>query len=1187
VGGSSESLETGPKKLQKIAENTAIVPGMVLHRLGPFRLDTQDDLLLRGSEPVALGRRAIAVLRVLLERPGAVVSKDALITAGWHHQAVEESNLTVQIAALRRALGETHGGDSWIETIPRRGYRFIGPVVREEPDEAIGRPPPVDATPSVPSMSHDDAERRQVTAMFCELIGHPRRANTNDDLEDWREAVDAFRRCVSTTADRHEGFIAGRVGNAVFVLFGYPAAHEHDAEQAVRAGLELCAAVRTLERLAEMPLRCRVGISTGMVIVGNFIGFAERRNLEIVGDTPELAARLQMSAEPDTVVVERVTRHLLGNLFECRDLDPITIGCDAQPIRRWQVRGESVGVSRFEARRAAALSPFVGRQDEIELLLRRWDQTKLGEGRVVLLSGEPGIGKSRIGESLLARLDDEPHARLRYFCSPHHTHSPLYPFITQLNRAAGFEPGSDSGAKLDRLEALLEPTTKNVSRDVALIAELLAVPADERYPALAVGPQEKREMTLRALLEQLDGAAAQSPVLIVFEDVHWIDPTSLDLLDRTVTRVADLPVLLVMTFRPEFQPTWIGQPHVTMLPLSRLGRRDSAAIIAGLTRDKDLPDAIVEQVLAHTDGVPLFIEELTSTLLESGLLRETADSYVLDGPLPPLAIPTTLQASLLARLDRLGTGKDAALIGAAIGREFSHELIAAVSAMAPMDLEAALERLTASGLISRRGTPPDASYAFKHALVRDAAYVTMVKTRRRQLHASIAKVLIEQFRALAESLPQVVAEHYTEAGLASEALDNWVKAGRLALARSANREAVTCFEQALQLLKALPETRETLQLAIDLRLDLKPALFRLGEFKRIIDYLREGEGLARTLDDQRRLGQLYVDLCHTTGLGAHPAEAIVFGQSARAIAESLEGVPLRVMANLYLAGAYLRTGDYPQAEDLLLKVLQLLEGPEFVLTEYPAATAHSYLARIFTDRGKFEQGTAHGRKGLRLAEARQHFASVADLCWQLAYVHFARGEIRDAISLLERGLALSREWKLSYFAVLHSGGLGYAYALSGRIAEGIPLLERAVSAFGIMGNRFAQGGFTAYLAEVYLLANRLEDALEFAGRALTLAREWGLRPGEAKARWLLGEVTARRDPPEHAEGHYRDALTLAESCGMRPLGAHCHLGLGKLCRRTGAREQAQEHVAAAVTMYRDMGMDHWLVQAEAEMRQLQ
>ena len=344
-------------------------------------------------------------------------------------------------------------------------------------------------------------------------------------------------------------------------------------------------------------------------------------------------------------------------MFDCRALGADELKGLPQPVEAWQVRGEAAGVSRFEARRAGALSPLVGRQEEIELLLRRWDQAKVGEGRVVLLSGEPGIGKSRIAESLLVRLEGEPHARLRYFCSPHHTHSPLYPFIAQLERAASFEPGSSAGAKLDKLEALLKPTAKNAPRDVALIAELLAVPADGRYPALAVSPQQKREMTLTALLDQLDGVAAQSPVLIVFEDAHWIDPTSLDLLDRTVARVANLPVLLVVTFRPELQPTWVGQPHVTMLPLSRLGRRDSAGIIGGVTKGKALPDAVVEQVLAHTDGVPLFIEELTSTLLESGLLRETTDRYVLDGPLPPLAIPTTLQASLVARLDRLGLGQ--------------------------------------------------------------------------------------------------------------------------------------------------------------------------------------------------------------------------------------------------------------------------------------------------------------------------------------------------------------------------------------------------------------------------------------------------------------------------------------------------------------------------------------------------
>jgi len=787
------------------------------------------------------------------------------------------------------------------------------------------------------------------------------------------------------------------------------------------------------------------------------------------------------------------------------------------------------------------------------------------------------------------RIEGEPHTRLRYFCSPHHTHSALYPTIAQLERAASFEPGSSAVAKLDKLEALLKPTAKNAARDVALVAELLAVPLDGRYPALAASPQQKREMTLTALLDQLGGVAAKSPVLMVFEDAHWIDPTSQDLLDRTVADAANLPMLLVVTSRPELQPTWIGEPHVTMLPLSRLGRRDSAGIIGGVTKDKALPDAVVEQVLAHTDGVPLFVEELTSTLLESGLLRETQDRYVLDGPLPPLAIPTTLQASLVARLDRLGPVKDVAQIGAAIGREFSHQLIAAVSALAPMDLDAALERLTASGLLSRRGMPPVATYSFKHALVQDAAYATLLKSRRRQLHASIAKVLVERLPAMAETPPEVVAHHFTEAGLASEAIGYWRKAGQLASARWANREAVTSFEQALHLLETLPQSRENLEQAIDLRFDLRTALFPLGEFERIVGYLREAEGLARTLGDQRRLSQLSVYLCHNLWITGHPREALAFGQGALAIAEPLGDARLQLTGNLYLGLACLDTGDYRRAEQLLRQVLQWLEGDlsreRFGLAGFPAVMARDYLTRVLTNQGRFNEGIVLGQESLRLAEALEHPYSVANTCWDLAHLQIIRGELSHAGGLLERGLALCREWNLTFFSVAYTGILGYAYALSGRSAEAIPALEQALSAIETIGYGSQQPRFLGYLGEAYALAGRLEDALEFAERALSLSRERGQRPYEAWALRLLGEVTARRDPPALADGHYRDALALAEELGMRPLVAHCHLGLGKLYRRTGKRKQAKKHIATATTMYRDMGMAWWLEQAEAEMHQ--
>ncbi|MGY4314069.1 putative ATPase [Bradyrhizobium sp. JR3.5] len=395
-------------------------------------------------------------------------------------------------------------------------------------------------------------------------------------------------------------------------------------------------------------------------------------------------------------------------------------------------------------------------------------------------------------------------------------------------------------------------------------------------------------MTLTSILDQLDGMAAQSPVLIVIEDVHWIDPTSLDLVDRLVARVANIAVLLVATFRPEFQPTWVGQPHVTMLPLSRLGRRDSAGIIRSITKEKALPSAIVEQIVSHTDGVPLFIEELTSTLLESGLLRETTDAYVHDGPLPPLSIPTSLQASLVARLDRLASVRDVAQIGAAIGREFSHELIEAVASLSPESLEAALERLTASGLISRRGTPPEATYSFKHALVQDAAYVTMLKSRRRQLHANIAKVLVERFAALAETLPEVVAHHFTEAGRASEAIVHWLKAGRLARARSANREAVSSFERARILLEALPESQFTLEQGCDLRLELRPVLLELGRGQRMLECLREAEALAERLNDDRRRSRVLGFMTVAHSLGGELNEARATGSRALEAAGRLE-----------------------------------------------------------------------------------------------------------------------------------------------------------------------------------------------------------------------------------------------------------------------------------------------------------
>jgi class 3 adenylate cyclase/tetratricopeptide (TPR) repeat protein len=1044
--------------------------------------------------------------------------------------------------------------------------------------------------PSLSSPASPGAERRQLTVMFCDLVGSTG-LSARHDPEDMRDLIAVYRKCVTDAVARFDGFIARYLGDGVLVYFGYPQAHEDDAERAVRAGLAAAAAVDGLETGAGVQLRAHVGIATGLVVVGEPIEAGGLQERDAVGETPNLAARLQAVAGPGEVVIAADTRRQVGRMFDCRALGSIEVKGLPQPVEAWQVRGETAGVSRFEARHAGALTPLVGRQEEIELLLRRWHQAKAGEGRVVLLSGEPGIGKSRIAESLLARVESEPHVRLRYFCSAHHTHSALYPFIAQLERAADFERGSNAGARLDKLEALLRSTARNVPQDLALIAELLAVPTDGRYPAIEVSPQQQREMTLAALLHQLEGVAAQMPVLMVFEDAHWIDPTSLDLVDRTVARVAELPVLLVITLRPELQPTWVGQPHVTMLPLSRLGRRDGAGIIAGVTKGRALPDTIAEQILARTDGVPLFIEELTSAVLESGLLREAPDCYVLDGPLPPMAIPATLQASLVARLDRLGPVKDVAQIGAAIGREFSHELIAVVAGLPLSELDDALARLVASSLISRRGTPPAATYAFKHALVQDAAYATLLKSRRQQLHASIANVLVERFPALAENLPEVVAHHFTEAGLPSKAVGYWRKAGQLASARSAIREAVNSFERALCIVETLPESPSTLEQGFEIRFELRPVLNQFGEVRRTLERLREAEALAERLSDDRRRGRVCAFMTNSHSLLGELDEALVTGARALEIAGRIGDLRLRIPATTFLEQAHFFRGDYGRVVELVTNNLAALPA-DWVYENFGNAAPASVYDRVWqvmslAELGRFTEAAEPLTEAIRLAEPTRHAFTVGMTRWAASSLHLLKGDWPKAGSLSEAWIALVRSGNVVLLlarAVASSAWalaqLGEGSAAMDRLREGEQLTEH-LTARGMVGTR--SWAYHA-MGRACLVLDRLGEARRLADCALESSPG---HPGfAAYALHLLGDIATLPDQfdAERAEAHYREALALAEPRGMRPLIAHCHLGLGKLYRQSGKQEQAQEHLTTATMLYREMDMSFWLEQAEKEMK---
>src|SRR5262249_36245144 len=591
-----------------------------------------------------------------------------------------------------------------------------------------GTAQPLSAT-EIPITPHDTAERRQVTVMFSDLVGSTA-LSARMDPEDLREVISAYQKCVAEAVRRFGGFVAKYMGDGVLVYFGYPEAHEDDAERAVRAGLELIAAVTALK--APVLLRTRVGIATGLVVVGDLIGSGEAQERGIIGETPNLAARLQGVAEPNSVVIAEGTRKLLGNLFELEDLGPHDLKGIAGPVRAWTALRPASVESRFEALHASGVTELVGREEELELLLRRWSKAKTGNGQAVLLSGEAGIGKSRLTAALLKYLATEPHTRLRYFCSPQHTDSAFYPIIGQMERAVGFAHDDTPQARLDKLDALLAQTSTS-KQDAALFADLLSLPNDGRYPTIDLTPEQRRRNTLEALGLQVEILSRSNPVLMIFEDAHWTDPTSLEaFVGRAVDRIATLRVLLIVTFRPEFEPPWIGRPYVTALTINRLVQRDVDAMIDRVAGNKLLPANVRQDIIERTDGVPLFVEEMTKAVLEAESedeARRTAAAV----PSPALAVPVSLHASLMARLDRLGSAKELAQIGAVIGREFSHALLVAVSRKPEAELQPALDRLVAAGSVFRQGVPPYATYLFKHALVQDPSYGQLLHDDRRAL----------------------------------------------------------------------------------------------------------------------------------------------------------------------------------------------------------------------------------------------------------------------------------------------------------------------------------------------------------------------------------------------------------------------------------------------------------------------
>jgi TOMM system kinase/cyclase fusion protein len=1029
-----------------------------------------------------------------------------------------------------------------------------------------GLPPP--AAPRPP-----DAERRQLTVMFCDLVDSTALA-VQLDPEDLREVVRAYQDASAAMIQRFGGYIAQYLGDGLLVYFGYPQAHEDDAQRAVRAGLGLVAAMGELNaRLAQrtgVRLAVRIGIHTGLVVVGEMGGGSRQEQLAL-GETPNVAARIQGLAAPDTVAISPATFRLVRGYFTCQDLGAHALKGLAAPLQVYRILGESAAQSRLEVAEASGFTPLVGRESEVALLRERWAQSQDGRGQVVLLRGEAGIGKSRLVEALRERVRREGATHIVFRCSPYYQNSALYPVIDHLQRFLQWQRDDTPKAKLNTLERVLRTYRLPLEEAVPLFAALLSVPLPEGYPVLHLTPQRQRQKTQEALVAWLLEEAERQPVLAVWEDLHWADPSTLEWLNFVLDQTPTARMLTLLTCRPEFRPPWDPQAPVTQVILNRLGQAQIETMIAHLTGGKALPAEVVQQVVAKTDGIPLFIEELVKMILESGLVQEDADRYRLTGPLPPLAIPSTLHDSLMARLDRLSAARDLAQLGAVLGREFAYELLQAVSPLDEPMLQQGLAQLVDAELVYQRGLPPQSRYIFKHALIQETAYQSLLRSTRQRYHQRTAQVLEAQFPEMVETQPELVAHHYTEAGLAEHAIPYWQRAGQRANERSAHVEAIGHLTKGLEVLQALPDIPERAQQELDLQVALGRALIATKgqaalDVGQVFNRARE---LCQQVGGTQQLFRVLSGLHHFHIVRAELQTARELGEELLTLAQHIQDPTYLLGAHWTLGGARFCLGEFVLAREHWAQSIALYEPQQ-----HHAHTAlfgwnlgvfgRAWAPHVLWALGYPDQALAMSREALTLAQELSHPFTLAIALAYAAILHQFRGEPHAVHMHAEAVIALCTEQQFAYYLAWGMTMRGWAKVAQGQDAEGMAQMRHGLAALRATGAALRLPYYLALLAEGCGRTGQAAEGLTLLADALAQAHKAEESWTEAELHRLKGELllSLSADHQAEAEGCFHQALAVASRQQAKTLELRVATSLGRLWQQQGKRAEARELLAS-------------------------